>query len=150
MRPCFLLNYDGASPLKQENIPPLPVHLSELLAMAYESKSTSPVNGDAGLVLREDTCLEGPDSVLLRLLHKGLEQLFPDSPASFALHNIKADLRYTAIHASAGDRAQGCPSYHLSGINGNQTAFLEVIRIPFLPGRGVSFKGGVFCGNTLL
>src|SRR5215475_8394769 len=99
-----------ASPFEQDNVAPGAFELADSLAAADSAKTLCFVQLDAGLVLREDARLQGPNPVLLGLLNESAQQFAPDPFASSRRSHVDRDLSNSSIDKALGNRAQRCPS----------------------------------------
>ena len=139
-----------APSFEQNGVSPQTIHLTDLFPKTHRSEAAAFVHFQTGLVLGEDTCLEGPDMMLFADVDQSPEQGFANLPAAVVAGDIDADLGDPGVDATAGNGGEGGPADHLVVLEGYQAAMHEVGTIPDRPFRGAGLEGGMAGGDTLL
>jgi len=75
---------EGAATFEEYNVSPAVVQLADLFALADLAESAGFVEGDTGVVFQEDSRLEGPDAIALRLLDEREQEGFAVASARAA------------------------------------------------------------------
>src|SRR5579859_436604 len=107
-----ILAYAGycAPAFHQDHISPAPVHAPEFLARADDSEAVAFMRFDAGQILREDSCLQGPEPLAFGLGYQRVEQTRANFSAARPFRNVHTHLSHTRINTPARDRTQRCPA----------------------------------------
>ena len=100
--------------------------LTDPLSHPHLAKSESSMQGEAGLVLREDPRLKGPDAASLAALHHRRQQGPADPTASRAVCDVHADLGDPTVDRAVADRSQRRPPHHLSAQPGHNPVIGEM------------------------
>src|SRR6266571_7212280 len=114
--PCFAslcrVSNCLAAAFEQHRISPNAMQPGNAFADANLSKATTLVQGDAGFVLRKDTSLKRPYSVLLRSLNQLFKQDAAKALSAPIPVNVNTDLCHSAINRTPRDGAQRRPALH--------------------------------------
>src|SRR5215472_80252 len=97
--------YCFAAPFEQHGISPAVAQLADAFAASDFAKATGFVEANAGFVLRENTRLQRPEAVVLRLPDQFFEQRPAHAQPSRLLGDVDRDLSHASVDAAAGDRA---------------------------------------------
>ena len=104
---------------------------------------------NAGVILRENASLKGPNIIVFGSFDECGEQLGSDAFSASALRHINAYFSNSGIHLAAGDAAEGRPAQDRLGVARNQPAGGKMGCVPARPVGSGSLEGRVAGGDSL-
>ena len=134
---------DGAAPFDDDGIAPDSVEHRNPLATTHNAKPASQVYGNAGLVFRNNTALQGPVTAGFRGGHQRRQQPFADAAPTHRCVHIDAVLCDAGVASASRYRRQRGPGNHGIAQAGHEAAVCQVSPVPAVPVGRFSLKSRV-------